>query len=66
MSVLITRNIDCNGVHMELTPISTGFGDVDSGPISLEVRDREIQILLINQRGLYLLSQVCVCLSVCL
>ena len=31
MDVLITRNVDCNGVHMELTPKASGFGDVDSG-----------------------------------
>ena len=31
---------------------------MDTGPMMIDVADKELQILLINQRGLYLLSQI--------
>ena len=58
MDVVVVRNVACDGITLELTPLSTGVGDVDSGPMMIDVADKELQILLINQRGLYLLSQL--------
>jgi len=57
MDVNLVRNVDCSGITLYLTPLSSGMGDVNQGPITMTIRDSELQILLINQRGLYLLSQ---------
>ena len=57
MDVHFVRNVECTGITLYLTPLTTGMGDVNQGPITMSIRDSELQILLINQRGLYLLSQ---------
>ena len=57
MDVVIVRNVACDGVTIQLVPLSSGVGDVDNGPMMIDVADKELQVLLINQRGLYLLSQ---------
>jgi len=47
----ITRNVECDGIHISILPMHS------SEPLSLDVHDKELQVLLINQRSLFLLSQ---------
>ena len=55
--VTITRSEDCQAVSIVCVPQREGVGAVDSGPVTLSLYDRELQVLLINQRGLYTLAQ---------
>lgn len=47
----ITRNMECDGIHISILPMNS------SEPLSLDIHDKELQVLLINQRSLFLLSQ---------
>lgn len=53
----ISRNDICTGFTIIVTPF-TNTGNVEgNGPITLQLQDTELQVLLINQRGLYILGQ---------
>lgn len=57
MDVTVLRAEDCQSVTVLCQPKTEGVGSVDSGPVSIILHDKELQVLLINQRGLYLLAQ---------
>ena len=62
MSVTISRDIECSGLIVKCVPQpgalrvqeNTKF---DTGPVTLFLHDKELQVLLINQRGLFNLAQ---------
>jgi hypothetical protein len=69
-SLEIRRNDECTGIILTVNPTvnlmaitSTSNSSTDTkdkgmgGPITLMVTDKELQVLLINQRALYLLAQ---------
>eukprot|EP01038_Epipyxis_sp_PR26KG_P005939 gene5939-8187_t len=58
VDLVISRNDDCDGLTITCTPIAgLLIGQVNAGAITLNVQDNELQILLINQHGLFALSK---------
>lgn len=55
VDLAISRNVRCDGLIIIATPSQSGL--LASGPVTITLMDRELQILLINQRSLYLLAQ---------
>jgi hypothetical protein len=65
MNVIIERDIDCSGLIVTCTPLVNSDSavsgvkskrlefEVGYGSISLRLSDKELHILLLNQRGLY-------------
>jgi hypothetical protein len=54
----ISRNEVCTGFTIRVTPFSNTGNVEGNGPITLQLQDTELQVLLINQRGLYILGQI--------
>eukprot|EP01036_Dinobryon_divergens_P043366 gene43366-57718_t len=59
VEVVISRNLECNGIHLTCTPLT----NIQSGqtmkylsPVTVSLLDEELQVLLINQRSLYNLA----------
>lgn len=54
VDLVIMRNDDCNGLNVICTPLSgLSVGQASSGPVTIVIYDNELQVLLINQYGLY-------------
>ena len=52
----ISRSAACDALSVVFTPVKNQ-SNLDSGPIYLTIQDKELQVLLINQRSLFLLSK---------
>lgn len=62
MDVVVTRDFECSGLLVTCTPQPGALrvnekSKYDTGPVTLFLHDKELQVLLINQRGLYNLAQ---------
>jgi hypothetical protein len=62
MAVGVSRDSECSGLLVTCTPHPGALRVAehtryDTGPVTLFLHDRELQVLLINQRGLYSLAQ---------
>jgi hypothetical protein len=49
----ITRDEDCQGMTVKCTPLRSPGAIASGGPIFLHVTDKELEVLLVDQRGLY-------------
>ena len=59
VDVEITRNFECTGLIVKCSPArGATVGQANGGVVSLEVFDKELLVLLINQRSLFTLSQI--------
>lgn len=58
-NLLISRNEECSGLLLICTPLSNSSArnPLDTGPITVTINDKELQVLLVNQRSLFLLAQ---------
>lgn len=60
MKVAVTRDLDCSGITVQcspLQPISDPNPSATSHAVTIHMTDKELQVLLINQRGLFTLAQ---------
>jgi hypothetical protein len=61
LNVVVARDTACTGLVVECTPLPGALklkdGKWDLGPVTLFIHDKELQVLLINQRGLFKLAQ---------
>ena len=58
VDLVIIRNDECNGIIIECTPLSGLIvGQVSTGPVTILISDKELQVLLINQYGLLVQSK---------
>lgn len=53
VDLLISRNLDCNGLQVQCTPIAGLFGAGGIGPVTITISDYELEVLLISQHGLF-------------
>ena len=65
VDLVILRNDECNGLIIHCTPLAGIYNPGQkkdkskaAGPVTIAVRDSELQVLLINQYGLYKLAMV--------
>jgi hypothetical protein len=61
VDVVILRNDVCDGLVIHCTPLAgiynAGPHSSAAGPVTILVHDKELQVLLINQYGVYILSR---------
>ena len=58
IDITIERNIDCSGMSIKCVPLKGAtVGQAGGGSVELTVYDKELLVLMINQRSLFLLSQ---------
>lgn len=58
VDVFIERNTNCTGLNINISPQKgMTIGQADGGSVSLVIYDKELLVLMVNQRGLYVLAQ---------
>lgn len=62
MEVVVSRDVECSGLLVTCTALPGALRvqqntKYDTGPVTLFLHDKELQVLLINQRGLFNLAQ---------
>lgn len=61
VDLVILRNDECDGLIIHCTPLAGIYNAAPhtnaAGPVTIHIHDKELQVLLINQYGMYILSR---------